>query len=105
MTAKEIYWKTMKFNWLKLGLGLATIFIAAILLGMCMLLGMLFGQLGMLVMFLVWIAAVRVVHLFIQHYVGSVSYTHLHPVPKATPLVRDKAIAALCKVSFPLYRV
>lgn len=70
MTAKEIYWKTMKFNWLKLGLGLATIFIAAILLGMCMLLGMLFGQLGMLVMFLVWIAAVRVVHLFIQHYVG-----------------------------------
>ena len=43
MTAKEIYFKTRCFNWLKLALGFAMILASLVLLALCLGLGWLFG--------------------------------------------------------------
>lgn len=70
MKASKIYFSTMKFNWLKLGLGLATVLISAVLLAICMLLGMLFGEAGLAIMFVLWLSATGVINFLINQYFG-----------------------------------
>uniref|UniRef100_UPI003FF0E8DE hypothetical protein n=1 Tax=Bilophila wadsworthia TaxID=35833 RepID=UPI003FF0E8DE len=70
MTAKEIYFKTMRFNWLKLALGFAMILASLVLLALCLGLGWLFGTEGMGVMFLVWLGGTGVIRFVVMHYCG-----------------------------------
>jgi len=70
MTAKELFFKTMCFNWLRLGLGMVTILISLILLALCLGLGWLFGSEGMGVMFLVWLGGTGAIRLALMHYCG-----------------------------------
>jgi len=70
MTARELFFKTMSFNWLRLGLGMVTILISLILLGLCLGLGWLFGSEGMGVMFLVWLGGTGVIRFALMHYCG-----------------------------------
>ena len=70
MTAKEIYFKTMCFNWLKLALGFAMILASLVLLALCLGLGWLFGTEGMGVMFLVWLGGTGVIRFVVMHYCG-----------------------------------
>lgn len=70
MTAKEIYSKTMPFNIAKLLLGLATVGISTVLLVILMGIGWLFGDGGMGITLLIWIAATGVVRFVLMHYAG-----------------------------------
>lgn len=71
MTAKQIYFKTMPFMWIKLALGLATVLISAILFGIFFGIAMLFGDGGVGgIMLIVWISATGVVRFALMHYVG-----------------------------------
>ena len=71
MKAGEIFSKTLPFAWAKLALGLATVLISALLLGLLMGLAMLFNSGGVgFVMFVVWIGAVGVVRFALLHYIG-----------------------------------
>ncbi len=70
MTAKQLFSKTMPFVWAKLMLGGIAVLVAIILLAILMGLGWLFGNAAMIIMFLVWLAAVRGVWALIMHYFG-----------------------------------
>ncbi|MDO4562418.1 MAG: zinc ribbon domain-containing protein [Clostridia bacterium] len=70
MTAKQIYTKTMLFGWMKLFLGLATVIISAILFGFLMLIGAIFGENGLAIMFIIWLSATGIVRFVIMHYFG-----------------------------------
>lgn len=71
MNAKQIYMKTLKFVWMKLGLGLGTVLASAILLALCTGLGMLFNSSTALVFLLVfWLAGTKVMNSLIMHYFG-----------------------------------
>lgn len=70
MKANEIYFKTMTFVWMKLGLGAITFVVSAILLGILLGIGMLFGDGVAFFMFLIWLGAVGVIRLALMHYMG-----------------------------------
>ncbi len=70
MTAKQLFSKTTPFIWAKLLLGIVMVVISAVLLAVLMGLGWLFGDGGMVVMFLVWISAIGAVRFVIMHYFG-----------------------------------
>lgn len=70
MTAKQLFSKTMPFVWAKLLLGLIMIGISVLLLAILMGLGWLFGEGGMIFMFVIWIFAVGGVRFLIMHYLG-----------------------------------
>ncbi|MBN2222669.1 MAG: hypothetical protein JW708_10720, partial [Vallitaleaceae bacterium] len=70
MKANEIYLKTMTFVWLKLALGAVTFVVSAILLGILLGIGMLFGDGVGVIMFLIWLGAVGVIRLALMHYMG-----------------------------------
>ncbi|MDE6686552.1 MAG: hypothetical protein K2K17_04485, partial [Lachnospiraceae bacterium] len=62
MKAKDVYFGTMKFVWIKLGMGVAVTLVGAILLALFMLLGSLFGGAGLYIMFIVWSACIGVIY-------------------------------------------
>lgn len=70
MTAKQLYSKTMAFNYAKLMLGIATIVISIVLFGILMGIGWLFGDGVTGIMLLIWIGAVGVVRFALMHYMG-----------------------------------
>ena len=70
MTAKEIYLKTMQFNWIKFVLGLATILISTVLFAILMGIGWLFGDGVSGIMLIIWLSATGVVRFVIMHYFG-----------------------------------
>lgn len=70
MTAKQLFSKTKPFIMAKLALGGAMVLISVILLAIFMGLGWLFGETGMIIMFLLWVSAVGAVRLAIMHYMG-----------------------------------
>lgn len=70
MKVSEIYGKTMKFVWLKLGLGAALTGIALVLLAICLGIGALFGSGGFYVMFLVWMLLFAGVYKLAMNYMG-----------------------------------
>ncbi len=70
MTAREIYSKTMSFNFAKLLLGLATVIISAVLFGIFLGIGLLFGDGVEGFMLLLWLSATGVVRFVIMHYFG-----------------------------------
>lgn len=70
MTARNIYSKTMQFIWLKLLLGIATVVISAILFGILVGIGSLFGKGGTGVTILIWLGATGVVRFVLMHYFG-----------------------------------
>ncbi len=70
MTAKQLFHKTTPFIWAKLLLGLATVGISAVLLIICMALGWLFGDTGMVIMFALWCGGTGFVRYVLLHYFG-----------------------------------
>lgn len=70
MNAKDIYTKTLPFVWAKLLLGLATVLISAVLFAILMGIGWLFGENGIILMFLLWLGATGFVRFAIMHYMG-----------------------------------
>lgn len=71
MGVKDIYFKTMKFAWLKLVMGVAITLISVILLAMCAGIGALFRN-NMIFMFMIlmWIILTAGIYQFAMHYVG-----------------------------------
>lgn len=70
MKAREIYFKTMKFVWLKLAMGAAITVAAIILFAIFMLIGSLFDGNGMIVMLALWLGCTGGIYSFIMNYVG-----------------------------------
>ena len=71
MKSNEIYAKTMKFVWLKLGLGLAITLVSIILLALIGGVASLFGSGEVtLIAILIWIGLTASVYGFAMHYVG-----------------------------------
>ena len=71
MKVSQIYTKTLKFVWLKLGLGLLEIVLSALLLVICLGLAALLnstGAFGLLI--LVWLGGTAFLHSVITHYIG-----------------------------------
>jgi len=71
MKAGEIYSKTMPFVWAKLLLGVATVVISALLLGILIGITLLIGGEGLLFfMLIIWLICVGFVRFIIMHYFG-----------------------------------
>ena len=71
MTAKEIFFKTLQFGWIKLGLGLLNILIAVLLFAILMGISVLFNSDGVVaIMFFIWLGLIGVVNFFLNHYIG-----------------------------------
>lgn len=70
MSSKDIYLGTMKFNLLKLGLGLSLTLASVILLVVFCLIGGLAGGLGVYIAFLLWCGIVVTAYRIIDMYVG-----------------------------------
>ena len=70
MTAKEVYLKTMQFNWLKLLLGIINVLVCALLLAVLGGIGALFGEIGAIIGILIAMGGTRAVNLIIMHYFG-----------------------------------
>lgn len=70
MKASDVYFKTMKFVWLKLALGAAVILFALLTLAICLGLGSLGQGGGMVIGFWIWLVLVAGVSGIVNHYVG-----------------------------------
>lgn len=70
MKTKDIYLGTMKFVWLKLGLGAAVTVASIILLAICMLIGTAFGSGGFYIMLCIWMILTGVINRVITYYFG-----------------------------------
>ncbi len=70
MTAKQLFSKTTPFIRAKLLLGLVTVGISAVLLLICMGLGWLFGDTGMVIMFAIWCGGTGFIRYVMLHYFG-----------------------------------
>ena len=70
MTAKQLFSKTMPFVWAKLALGGIAVLIGAVLLGLMMLLGWLFGDWGLVIMFIAWLALMKGAWRLLMQYAG-----------------------------------
>lgn len=71
MTAKDIFFKTLSFGWVKLALGLINILVAILLFALLMGLALVFKSEGAgAVMFIVWLVLVGIVNFIINHYFG-----------------------------------
>ena len=96
MTAKQLFSKTKPFIFTKLMLGGATVLISVILLAIFMGLGWLFGENGIVIMFILWISAVGIVRFAIMHYLGYlVKAGHIAVIAEAvqTGKVPDNQVA------------
>lgn len=74
LTAKDIYFRTMTFNWMKLMLGGATLLLSLILLAICAGLAWLFSSqdsgLAILIMLSVWLSGTKAINFILMHYFG-----------------------------------
>lgn len=71
MTAKDIYFKTLRFGWIKLILGLINILVAILLFALLMGIAALFKSEGLgAILFIVWLALIGIVNFFLNHYIG-----------------------------------
>ncbi|MCH5274944.1 MAG: hypothetical protein J1E65_03825 [Lachnospiraceae bacterium] len=70
MKAKDVYFKTMIFVWLKLALGGALLLVSLILLAICLGLGSLGGGNGMGIALIIWLLLVCVLYGAVNRYVG-----------------------------------
>ena len=71
MKAKEVFSKTLIFGWVKLGLGLLNILVAAILFAVLMSISYLFNSGGAgAILFFIWLGVVGVVNFLLNHYIG-----------------------------------
>lgn len=70
MKTKDVYLKTMKFVWLKLGFGCAILGISIIMLGIFALLGTLFGGPIMVILMCLWMILTGGIYNFAMNYVG-----------------------------------
>lgn len=70
MKAKDVYFKTMIFVWLKLALGGAMFLVSLILLAICLGLGSLGSGNGMIIAFFIWLLLVCAMYGLVNHYVG-----------------------------------
>ncbi len=70
MTAGKLFRKTMPFVWAKLVMGLVAVIIALGLLAAFVGLGWLFGEVGMVIMLIVWFIVIKVIWKIIMHCVG-----------------------------------
>lgn len=71
MSVKDIYFKTMKFSWLKLALGAAITLISIVLLLIFVGIGLLFRNSTILMlMVLIWLSATFGIYEFAMYYVG-----------------------------------
>lgn len=70
MNAKEIFGKTMPFNMAKLGLGVITVLLSAVLFAIMMGIGWLFGGGGILITFCIWVIGTGIIRFAIMHYMG-----------------------------------
>jgi len=96
MTAKQLFSKTTPFIIAKLMLGGATVLISALLLAIMMGLGWLFGEGGMLIMFILWVSATGAVRFAIMHYAGYlVKAGHIAVIAEAcaTGKIPDNQVA------------
>ncbi|MFV0343826.1 MAG: zinc ribbon domain-containing protein [Anaerocolumna sp.] len=71
MNVKELYLRTMKFIWLKLGLGLAMVILSTLWLAICMGTGSLLGGgYASFIAFWVWLGGTKVLNAIINQYFG-----------------------------------
>lgn len=70
MKAKDVYFKTMIFVWLKLALGGAIFLVSLILLAICLGLGSLGGGNGMIYAFFIWLLLTAAMYGIVNRYVG-----------------------------------
>jgi len=70
MTGKSLFSKTMPFCMAKLGLGAILVAVCTILFAILMGIGWLFGDGGIFVCLMIWLASIKVVHWAIMHYAG-----------------------------------
>lgn len=70
MKTSEVYFKTMKFVWLKLALGGATLLFSLITLAIFLGLGSLFKDGGIVIFFWLWVLLVCGVYYWVNHYIG-----------------------------------
>lgn len=70
MKARNIYFGTMKFVWLKLAMGAAITVASLILFAIFMLIGSLFDGNGIVFMFALWLAGTGGIYRFLMSYVG-----------------------------------
>lgn len=70
MTAGKLFRKTMPFVWAKLAMGLVAVIIALGLLAAFLGLGWLFGEVGLVIMVIVWFIVIKVIWKLIMHCVG-----------------------------------
>ena len=70
MKAEKLFRKTMPFCMAKLALGAITVLILGVLLAIFAGIGWLFGDIGLLIGFLIWCGSIKVVNLVIMHYFG-----------------------------------
>lgn len=70
MKAKDVYFKTMIFVWLKLALGGAMFLVSLILLAICLGLGSLGSGNGMIIAFFIWLLLVCAMYGIVNRYVG-----------------------------------
>lgn len=85
MNVKDIYFKTMKFVWIKLGLGAAITAISIVLLAICAGIGSLFNN-GTIFVFLIafWLVFTGGIYKFAMHYVGyMVKAAHVAVISEA----------------------
>ena len=70
LKAKDVYFKTMIFVWLKLALGGAMFLVSLILLAICLGLGSLGRGNGMIIAFFIWLLLVCAMYGLVNRYVG-----------------------------------
>ncbi len=70
MNTKNLFMKTLPFVWAKLILGLAFLLVCAVLGGICIGLGLLFGDSGAVIMFFIWCGAIGIIRFAMMHYFG-----------------------------------
>jgi hypothetical protein len=93
MKAKEVFSKTLVFGWIKLGLGLINILIAAILFAILTgIAALLASESAGAILFFVWLGLVGTVNFLLNHYIGYlVKAAHIAVITRA---FKDGAIPA-----------
>ena len=84
MKTKDIYMKTMKFVWLKLGLGLGITALSAVLFGICMGIGALISGDAFIIMLCIWMILTVAMYKYIMSYFGyMLKAAHIAVITKA----------------------
>lgn len=84
MKTKDIYFKTMKFVWLKLALGAAITLVSTIILAIFMLIGYAIGGPGIVIMLCFWMIFTGGIYRFAMYYFGyMLKAGHIAVIAKA----------------------